>query len=279
MSDPTTKDEMTEKQRQYWNTFSGFWKKWDNFIMEWLRPIGEKLLKLAELKDGYVVLDVATGTGEPGLTAAKRIGSGRVIGIDLSQEMVKLAQDKARMKGIGNYEVRVCDVSALPFEAGSFDAVICRHGIMFFPVVSVGMKELVRAIKPGRRLCASVWGPRGEKRDAIQEILNGMLELPPAPPDSPGPYRFSGRPGSLTSFLTEAGLHQVEEVEMKGEVTYESQDQYWEWLTDSFQTEIEKIDEEKRRRMRQEIAQTLGLQGKNERISFEWTAWVAYGIK
>ena len=73
-------EQVRDQQRNVWNTFSGGWKKQDDFVFEWLRPVGAKLIEQVGLRDGYVVLDAATGTGEPGLSAAALVGSGRVIG-------------------------------------------------------------------------------------------------------------------------------------------------------------------------------------------------------
>ena len=73
-----------QQQRELWNTFSPGWEKWDAFVMEWLRPIGEALVQAVKLEEHDVVLDVATGTGEPGLTAATKVKKGKVIGIDVA---------------------------------------------------------------------------------------------------------------------------------------------------------------------------------------------------
>ena len=154
-------DEIRNRQRQYWNALSSGWKKWDAFIMEWFRPVGEKLLEMASLEDGFLVLDVATGSGEPGLSAAKRIGKGRVIGVDPSEEMLAIAREKAKHLGVRNYETRLLESATLPFAADHFNAVTCRFGVMFFPDMLFGVKEMVRVLKPGCWLAVSVWGRTG----------------------------------------------------------------------------------------------------------------------
>src|SRR5712692_2498491 len=119
-----------EKQREDWKLIALGWKKWDHYLMEWLKPVAEKILDLANLKDGDIVLDVATGSGEPGLSAARRVGKGKVIGLDISQEMVNIAREKASGLRIKNYEARVYS-SEFPFGRDTFDAVISRFGVMF----------------------------------------------------------------------------------------------------------------------------------------------------
>src|SRR5712692_8986924 len=132
-----------EKQREDWKLIALGWKKWDHYLMEWLKPVGEKILDLANLEDGDIVLDVATGSGEPGLSAARRVGKGKVIGLDISQEMINIAREKAKSLGIKNYEARTYSSSELPFDSNSFDAVVSRFGVMFFPDVLWGLKEMV----------------------------------------------------------------------------------------------------------------------------------------
>ena len=111
-------EQVRDQQRNVWNTFSSGWKKQDDFVFEWLRTVGAKLIEQAGVRDGYVVLDAATGTGEPGLSAAALVGSGRVIGTDISEQMVAIASAKARDKRISNYEAQVANESALPFSSG-----------------------------------------------------------------------------------------------------------------------------------------------------------------
>src|SRR5690349_3047910 len=82
-----------DAQKKTWNAFAPGWNKWDDYFMKAIAPMGEALLAAVDLKPGHRVLDVATGTGEPGLTAAARIGAGEVIGIDISEAMVALARN------------------------------------------------------------------------------------------------------------------------------------------------------------------------------------------
>src|SRR5258708_4818613 len=118
-----------EGQREEWNLIAPGWKKWDSHLMRWLGPVGERMLDLARLKDGDFVLDVATGSGEPGLSAARRVGKGNVVGLDISQGMVDIAREKAKGLRINNYEARVYS-SDFPFCPATFDACISRFGVL-----------------------------------------------------------------------------------------------------------------------------------------------------
>ena len=87
----TQLDDVRNKQRESWNKFSSGWKKWDQLTMDFLRPVGDAILRSIPFKDNYQVLDIASGTGEPGLTAASIVRNGKVVGTDLSEDMVAIA--------------------------------------------------------------------------------------------------------------------------------------------------------------------------------------------
>ncbi len=250
--------------------------------MDWLRPVGEKILEAASLQEEDVVLDVATGSGEPGLSAAKRLRKGKVIGIDLSEEMVGIAKEKAGRLGIKNYETRIYDSAVLPFGANYFDAVLSRFGVMFFPDILTGLKEMVRVLKPDKRLVVSVWGPQDERAKHAQEILTKALQLPQPTPDTPGPFRCSEQ-GSITSLMNKSGLHGVKEIELTGERTWDSPEQYWEFATEinpAIATAYGKVSEQVRNKVKGEVVGALeSAKGKRGEISFNWVAWINYGTK
>jgi len=134
------------------------WRKWDDFTMEFLRPMGEEIIRALDLKDTDKVLDVAAGTGEPGLTITSIVKKGKVIITDLAEGMLDVARDNASKKGITNYETLACDVCELPFADETFDVVSCRFGFMFFPDMLLAAKEMARVLKPRGRIATSVWG-------------------------------------------------------------------------------------------------------------------------
>ena len=250
--------------------------------MEWFRPVGEKLLEMASLEDGFLVLDIATGSGEPGLSAAKRIGKGRVIGVDSSEDMLAIAREKAQNLGMRNYETRLLESAALPFPADHFDAVTCRFGVMFFPDLLDGVKEMARVLKPNRRLVVSVWGPQDKRREAFAQILLKIFDLPTPAPDSPDPYRLSRR-GRITSLLRDSRLVGVEEREVRGTLRIASPELYWQYVKEtspSIAFAIRSISQEELKKKESEILAALAsIAGKNGEISFDWVAWVDAGTK
>ena len=168
MSTTTTQtDEVRNSQRESWNKFSTGWKKWDQLTMDFLRPVGKGILESIPFKDHFHVLDIASGTGEPGLTAASIVKNGKVIGTDLSEEMVAIAAENAKAKGLTNFDTKVCSADDLPFDNESFDAVICRNGVMFFPDLQKAASEILRVLKPGGYFSAAFFIAPEKNHDAL----------------------------------------------------------------------------------------------------------------
>ena len=116
-------------------------------------PATDLMMALAGLKRGDRVLDVAAGTGEQTLLAARRVGpTGWVLATDLSASMLETADEQAREAGLANVETRVMDARNLDLESDAFDAVISRMGIMLMPEREKALAELLRVLKPVRKV-------------------------------------------------------------------------------------------------------------------------------
>ena len=143
--------------RAAWAGLSAGWEKWDSIIMDQLGPVGAAMIERLDIADDQQHLDIAAGTGEPGLTVAKLAPRGHVVLTDLAAEMLDIATRRANAQGIANFETRVCSADDLPFGDATFDSVSVRFGYMFFPDVAKATAEFARVLKPGGRLCSSVW--------------------------------------------------------------------------------------------------------------------------
>jgi len=84
-------EQIREQQKESWNKFSSGWKKWNDLTMDFLKPVGDEIIRSIDPKNGQIILDVAGGTGEPGLTIAGMLNGGKVIITDLSQDMLEIA--------------------------------------------------------------------------------------------------------------------------------------------------------------------------------------------
>src|SRR5581483_2249532 len=136
---------------------SASWEKWDSVIMDQLGPVGAAMIDRLDITEDQHHLDIAAGTGEPGLTIARLAPKGRVVLTDLSAEMLEVAARRAQAHGITNVETRVCSADDLPFADATFDSVSVRFGYMFFPDLAQATAEFARVLRPGGRLCSSVW--------------------------------------------------------------------------------------------------------------------------
>ena len=101
---PSQLEQIRDQQRETWDKFSSGWKKWDELVLNWLAPVGQDLIRSAALKDDSNVLDVAAGTGEPGLTAATLVPKGRVTVTDLSDRMLEVAAENAGRRRLKNFQ-------------------------------------------------------------------------------------------------------------------------------------------------------------------------------
>src|SRR5690242_5346067 len=187
--------------------------------MDQLGPVGAAIIERLDIVEDQVHLDIASGTGEPGLSIARRAPAGRVVLTDLAPEMLAIARRRARAEGIANVETEVCSAEDLPFRDGTFDSVSVRFGYMFFPDLAAATAEFVRVLKPGGRLCSSVWvEPDGNPWTAIlMEAIATEAAVPPPDPDGPNMFRCAA-PGVVSRLYEGAGLCDVREWDVEVEL-------------------------------------------------------------
>src|SRR5262245_47490229 len=221
-------DEIRERQRATWAGLSAGWEKWDSIIMEQMAPVSAAMIERLDLAADQQHLDVAAGTGEPGLSVARRCAEGRVVLTDLVAEMLDIATRRAEAQGITNIETRVCSADDLPFGDATFDSVSARFGYMFFPDLDGVTAELARVLRLGGRLCSSVWVKPDENpwtSIAMQAIAS---EVALAPPDPNGPNMFRcAAPGCISALYEGAGLRDVDEWDVDVELVTQSPAEYW----------------------------------------------------
>lgn len=150
-------DEIREAQRATWAGLSGGWEKWDLVIMDQLGPVGAAMINRLDIAEDQQHLDIAAGTGEPGLSIARLAPKGRVVLTDLVPEMLDVAARRAEAHGVTNIETKVCSADDLPFGEATFDSLSVRFGYMFFPDCAKATAEFTRVLKPGGHICSSVW--------------------------------------------------------------------------------------------------------------------------
>lgn len=199
--------------RAQWQAAAEAWHRWGPFVGDWLGDVTEAMFDLARVGPGCRVLDVAAGAGEQSLAAARRVGaSGYVLATDIAPALLERASSDARAAGLSNLETRELDGEALDLlPAASFDAVISRVGLIYFPDQQRALNGMCRALKPGGRVAAIVYST--PERNAFfstpVKIIRERAQLPPPLPGQPGPFSLGGE-GVLEAAFAKAGLRDIE---------------------------------------------------------------------
>lgn len=198
-----------------WDSVAAAWRKHFGVIESATGELNRRLIDRAGIAEGHAVLDVATGAGEPALTAARRVGrGGRVTALDFSVGMLAQARARAAEAGLENLAFLQCDAQAMAFAPASFDAAICRWGLMLIPDPRAALHGVLDALKPGARFAAAVWGPEERVPFIALPRKVAARELGGPPPPGPGldspphPLRF-GREGLTEDLFREAGFADV----------------------------------------------------------------------
>jgi ubiquinone/menaquinone biosynthesis C-methylase UbiE len=190
-----------------WSGSAPFWERHRDIIRQMFAPITQALVEDGEIESQHSVLDIATGPGEPALSVAAMAGTnGKVFGIDPIPEMVTAARRAAERLGLKNVQFDVAFADQLPFPADTFDAVISRFGVMFFPSPLDGVREMLRVLKPERKMALAVWhyAERNPFHYTLSRVIDRYVDSPPLAPDALDAFRFA-RPGKLKDVLAEAG--------------------------------------------------------------------------
>src|SRR5581483_4464825 len=169
-------------------------------------------------------------------------------------EMLDIAARRAAARGIANIETTVCSADDLPFDDATFDSVSVRFGYMFFPDGARATAEFARVLKPGGRLCSSVWvKPEANPWTAIaMQAIASEVALPPPDPDGPNMFRCAA-PGSVSALYEAAGLGDVAEWDVGVELVTESPAQYWDMTSEHVSLAVaalEQVVEAARQRIR-----------------------------
>lgn len=199
--------------KQQWQAAAEAWHRWGPTLAAWLGPATETMLDMAGVGPGSRVLDVAAGAGEQTLVAARRVGpSGSVLATDISPNILEFAAAEARDAGLSNVETRVVDGENLDeLDEGSFDAVISRVGLIYFPDQQKALAGMRRVLKPGGKIAAIVYSTaeRNQFFSIPISIIRRRAQLPPPLPGQPGPFSLGGR-GVLDAAYQRAGFRDAQ---------------------------------------------------------------------
>jgi SAM-dependent methyltransferase len=212
-----------EYTRTTWNESASAYLAW----MQNLEPFRSAVIERLHPESGEKVLDLGTGPGEPAFSIAREVGpQGHVTGVDLSENMVSIARQVAGARGVRNAEFAVMDCAALSFPDGAFDAAVSCFGFQIFTDPEMAAKEAHRVIRPGGRICVSVWST-ADRVPFLDVVVAPMMEN--AEPDETGylptPYETGG-PGEMVAFLEAAGFHGALEAHVEHPMRFANADDY-----------------------------------------------------
>ncbi|MEQ1794460.1 MAG: methyltransferase domain-containing protein [Nitrospira sp.] len=284
MAPQPTAQQVIEGQRQDWNRVAGGWEKWDRVFDEQMAFVNHRLVADARLRAGLNVLDLGSGTGYPALLDAQTVGTtGSVIGMDLAEQMLAAAERKAKRLGLTNVSFRTGDVTSLPFEPNSFDAITSRFCLMFLPEIPKAASEITRVLKPGSWVAAAVWSAP-EKNPSIglsMAAIKQVIELPPPDPTAPGIFRLA-KPGELAGMFQQAGLVDVTDQEFLADWSYASADEYYTSLMEiaaPVQNLMAKLTDAQKQDVKQRITQAASNYQRGGRIVFPMAIRIVAGRK
>lgn len=222
------------RQRREWDRAASGWKQWWPTIEQGAQSVNDRLLELARVEPGHRVLDVATGIGEPAVTAAQRVGpAGRVTATDQSPKMLAIARERAQEQGLENIQFHEMDAETLDFPEGSFDAALCRWGLMLLSDLGRSLNQMHRALASGGRLAAAVWD--APERVALLStpvaVMRRMMEVPTPSKGGPGLFSLADA-AALEQALGAAGFVHVHSERMTFTVAFPSAEAYTQLLKD-----------------------------------------------
>jgi len=193
-----------------------FWDRYGRATIERLR-----------LRPGSAVLDVGCGTGASAIPAAIAVGSdGRVVGVDLAERLLELAQAKADAQKLTNIEFRQADMTALDYPDQSFDAVICVFAIFFVPDMVRQVRELWRLVRSGGQLAITTWGPRMFEPGSAAWWA-AVKQFRPDLHSAFNPWERITTVKAVRQLLIDSGIARAEVVAENGQQDLRSLDDWW----------------------------------------------------
>jgi len=199
-------------QRQGWNNVADGWLKWWKITDAAGKRVSKRLIELARIKEGSRILDIATGIGEPAITAAQKVGkNGKVLAIDISSQMLAVAKERAKSIDLQDLiEFKEGDAENTDLPPSTFDAALCRFGLMFLPCIKEGLSNIYNSLISDGRFAAAVWASP-DKVPFISLPFNILLKetnSPPPPSKSPSPFSLSSKE-LLRDHFTSTGFKDI----------------------------------------------------------------------
>jgi ubiquinone/menaquinone biosynthesis C-methylase UbiE len=216
------------QQQKNWDSVAAGWQKWWKIFEKGGQKVSDKLVELAGIKTGQRVLDIATGIGEPALTACRIVGgSGYLLATDISPEMLAIGSERARHEGLNNIEFKAGDAATIALPTSSFDAALCRWGLMFLPNLPKVLNNIRKSLACGGKLAAAVWTEPANvpQLNIPLSIVREYLQLPLPPTEVPGPFSLADF-NKLKIFLLQAEFKDIKSENIRVTFEFDSAEDY-----------------------------------------------------
>jgi enediyne biosynthesis protein CalE5 len=218
-----------ETQRNNWDSVAHGWEKWWRTIEIGTGKVTRRLIEFASIKVGSKVLDISTGIGEPAITAAREVGNiGQVLATDISSEMLSIAKQRAINAGLQHVIVfKQGDTGTIELPNSTFDAALCRFGLMFLPDLDTALLNIYGSLVNGGRFAAAVWASP-EKDGLFTSTMNTVMKetrTSPPPAGAPGPFSLSDE-SLLRNYFVNTGFKDVTIERINVTFDFESSEEY-----------------------------------------------------
>jgi len=219
-----------EAQRKSWDSVAIGWEKWWKTFEKDAQNLSNHLVELAKINSSSKVLDIATGIGEPAITAAKKVGSGNghVFATDISPQMLSIARQRAASLGLQDViEFKEGDAETINLPASAFDAVLCRWGLMFLPDLRDGLSNIYSSLVNGGYLAAAVWASP-DKVPFLSVSMNTVVKetgKPMPPSGTPGPFKLADQ-SIIIDALSKCGFKGIVVERINVNFTFSSAQEY-----------------------------------------------------
>jgi ubiquinone/menaquinone biosynthesis C-methylase UbiE len=281
----TENDELNELERRAWAAVADGWKRRDEVLARGSAAVTARMLELAGISAGDRVLDIASGVGEPAISAARVTGAtGSVTGIDLVEEMLAHAREKAADAGLTNLEFHCMDGETLDFETATFDAVTCRWGLMFMPEPEACLRRVNRVMKEGAHLVLACWAAPQKNPfvGLLLQTLGKYTAVPAPPPGTPGIFALAD-PDRLQRTIEAAGFRDIAIEALAIDVVEVDDGQaYWDTMSDlaaPVMTLVDQLTDAVRDAFIEDVITTADALRQGDTLRMPGTTWVASARK
>jgi len=279
------KPELKQREHDNWASAADGWRRRDALLTKGAAPVTDRMLELSRIAPGSRLLDIASGTGEPSISAAKIVGeSGQVTGTDLVDEMLAVAREKVAAEELNNIEYHCIDAEVLNFTAGSFDAVTSRWGLMFMPEPRACLAAAHNALKQNGRIVLACWGAPDKNPfvGVLMQTLSKFMDIPAPPPGTPGIFAFAD-PQRLQDVLKAAGFRNIElEEKVINVIEVEDGQAYWDAMSDlaaPVMALVRQLDESTRSAYIAEVIKVADTFRQGDTLPMKGTTWIVSAEK